>query len=450
MAGHNDIAPVEVDLLLTHADWIVTCNETMECITDGALAVSGDTIVSIGPSDRLEKLYSGRSVMNLKGFLVLPGLVNTHTHAAMSCLRGIGDDLPLDRWLGEVIFPAEAAVVDPDMVYWGTLLSAVEMLENGATTFCDGYFFELSAAKAAHDAGIRAVLAQGILDFPVPDQPDPGRAKDHAEAFLESFPGGTSRLRPSLFCHTPNTCSAATLHWVKDLCAKHDILFQTHLSETTSQVSELVKKHNTRPVFYLDDLGILDENTLCVHCTWLDAEEIDRLALRKANVSHCAESNMKLASGVAPVPALLAAGLNVGLGTDGCASNNDLDIFSEMDMVAKLHKVYRKDPVVCSSSDVLRMATIGGASAIGWGDGIGSLEVGKKADIVAVDLNQPHLTPLYDPISHLAYAIKGSDVRHVWVDGRPVVENGRIITVDRSEVMNEVHAYPALLASSRK
>ena len=291
--------------------------------------------------------------MDLSGFLVLPGLINTHTHAAMSCFRGLGDDLPLARWLYEVIFPAEAAQVNPEMVYRGTLLACVEMLKNGITTFCDGYFFEEAAVQAVLETGMRAVLGQGVLDFPTPDQPDPARSRERVEAFLESFPKDVDRLRPSIFCHTPYTCCAETLQWAKDLSRNRGILFQTHLSETAAEVEEILRKQGERPVFYLDRLGILDHRTLCAHAVWLEPEEIELLAARGVKVSHNAESNMKLASGIAPIPRMLAAGIKIGLGTDGCASNNNLDLFSEMDKVAKLHKVIHRDPVVCPAPQVL-------------------------------------------------------------------------------------------------
>ena len=435
----------DVDLLLTNISWLVTGDEAMRCLPSGALAIDGSEVVGVGSTPELQAGFRGRNESDLSGFLVLPGLINTHTHAAMSCFRGLGDDLPLARWLYEVIFPAEAARVNPGMVYRGTLLACVEMLKNGVTTFCDGYFFEEAAAQAALESGMRAVLGQGVLDFPTPDQPDPTRSRERVEAFLASFPKHADRLRPSIFCHTPSTCCAETLRWAKELSRERGILFQIHLSETAAEADEILQKQGERPAFYLDRLGILDHRTLCAHGVWLEREEIELLASREAKVSHNAESNMKLASGVAPVPQMLAAGIKVGLGTDGCASNNDLDLFSEMDKVAKLHKVIHRDPVVCSAPQILRMATRDGAVALGWEDQIGSLEVGKKADFIAIDLHQPHLTPLYNPISHLVYAVKGSDVRHVWVNGEQVVQDRRVLKVDEARVMAAVKSGASLV-----
>ncbi len=431
-------APRGVDLLLTDISWVVTCDDAMRCIASGAIAIDGDSVAAVGASDEIRMRFRGRKEMRLSGCLVAPGLINTHGHAAMSCFRGLGDDLPLDRWLNEVIFPAEASAVSPELVYSGTLLSCIEMLKGGTTTFCDGYFFEEEAVRAADVSGIRGVLGQGILDFPTPDWKEPKRARERAETFLGSFASGNTRLRPSLFCHSAYTCGPETLRWVKSLCRERGILFQIHVSETQAEVDEVVRRYGARPVVHLDRLGVLDESTLCSHVVWPDAEEIALLGSRRAGVSLNLESNMKLASGIAPVPELMAAGIRMGLGTDGCASNNDLNLFSEMDRTAKAHKAFRGDPVVCSASQVLGMATRGGASVLDWGNRIGRIEAGAKADLIALDLNQPHLTPLYDPMSHLVYCAGPGDVRHVWVDGRQLVADGKILIVDETEVMKEV------------
>jgi len=426
-----------VDWLLFNADWLVACDPGMSRFRSGAVAIDGDRIAAVGPSGELRNKFSGRREADLSGYLLMAGLINTHTHAAMSLFRGIGDDLPLKKWLEEIIFPAENAFVNPDTVYLGTLLSALEMLRSGATTFCDGYFFEESAARAAVDAGIRAVMGQGFLDFPAPDLPDPTNFQARAEEFLSRFPTQTDRVRPSLFCHAPYTCRPETLKRIKELCRSHKILFQTHLSETRDEVDEIVKRYGLRPGMHLDALGVLDEATLCAHGIWLSQDEILSIAKSGASISHCPESAMKLGSGVAPVPDMISCGVNVGLGTDGCASNNDLDLFSEIGFAARVHKVFRKDPLACPAEQALRMATLGGASALGLENEIGSIEPGKKADLIALNLNQPHLTPMYDPVSHIVYAARGSDVRFVWVDGRQVVKDGRVLTVDEAEVMSE-------------
>ena len=427
----------EVDWLLFNADWLVACDSAMSRLRSGAVAIEGDRLAAAGPSGELRNLFRGRRELDLSGYLLMPGLINTHTHAAMSLFRGAGDDLPLNRWLEEIIFPLETAFINPDSVYLGTLLSTVEMLKSGTTSFCDGYFFEESAARAALDSGIRAVMGQGILEFPTPDLPDPANFQSRAEAFLSNFPGQTGRIRPSLFCHAPYTCGPEMLKRVKELCRSHKILFQTHLSETAGEVGEIIRRYGRRPGMHLDALGVLDELTLCAHGIWLSKDEILSIAKSGASVSHCPESAMKLGSGIAPIPDMISSGVKVGLGTDGCASNNDLDLFSEMGFAAKIHKVFRKDPLACPAEQALWMATLGGASALGLGNETGSIEPGKKADLIALSLNQPHLMPMYDPVSHIVYAARGSDVRFVWVDGRQVIEDGRLLTVDEAEVMSE-------------
>ena len=430
--------PADVDLLLLDAEWVVACDDTMTRIPSGGVAVKAGRIVAVGPSADLRRAFRGREEVDLSGHILLPGLVNTHTHAAMSVLRGIGDDLPLMRWLHEVVFPAEAACVSPDMVYRGTLLSCVEMLRSGTTTFCDGYFFEEQAARAVIEIGMRAVLGQGIIDFPSPDQPDPSRARERAEEFLDQFPTGCDRVRPSIFCHAPYTCGPQTLQWARALSRERSVLFQIHLSETRSEVDDIVNRYGARPAVYLDRLGVLGPEMLCAHAVWLDDAETALLAQRGVALSHNPESNMKLASGTAPVPEYLASGITVGLGTDGCASNNDLDLFSEMGTAARLHKVVRMDPTVCPAGNVLRMATLGGAKALGMENEIGSIEPEKQADLIALDIRRPHLTPVYDPVSLAVYCARGSDVRHVWVDGCRLVRDGEVMSVDVASVMNEV------------
>ena len=429
----------EVDLLLVNADWLVLCDPAMSRCRYGAVAVEKDRIVAAGPSLEIQTLYRGRKELDLTGCLLMPGLINTHTHAGMSLFRGAADDLPLKIWLEENIFPLEKNFVNSDSVYLGTLLSAVEMLKSGTTCLCDGYFFEESAAKACVKSGIRAVVGQGILDFPSPDTPNPADGPARAEAFLRDFPSSTGRVRPSLFCHAPYTCSPETLQRIKEMCRSNNIVFQTHLSETREEVAAIMKQYGRRPAMHLGALGVLDELTLCAHGIWLSTEEIRLLAASGASISHCPESAMKLGSGIAPLADLNAMGVKVGLGTDGCASNNDLDLFSEAGFAARAHKVFTKDALACPAETALRMATMGGASALGLQEEIGSIEAGKKADLVALDLRQPHLTPLYDPVSHIVYAARGSDVTFVWVDGRLVVNNREVLTVNEAEILSEVN-----------
>ncbi|SMC18764.1 5-methylthioadenosine/S-adenosylhomocysteine deaminase [Desulfacinum hydrothermale DSM 13146] len=436
-----------VDLLLTEIDWLLICDPGMTVVKQGAVAVDGGTVVAAGSQRDLEARYRARETLPMSGHLVMPGLINTHVHAAMTLFRGIGDDLPLKTWLQEVIFPAEARHADDAFVELGTVLACAEMILGGTTTFCDGYFFEEAAARAAARAGIRAVLGQGVLDFPSPDLKDPSRARQRVEAFLDAARSWPPRLRPSLFCHAPYTCGPETLQWVKDLCRRQGLLFQIHVSETQWEVEEIETRYGRRPVFHLDHLGLLDPMTLCAHGVWLDPDEIALLAERGACLSHNVESNLKLASGVAPVPALIQVGVPVGLGTDGCASNNDLDLFSEMALTAKLHKATANDPTVCPARQVLRMATLDGARALGLSHAVGSLEPGKRADLIALRIDRPHLTPLYDPVSHIVYAARSSDVNHVWVDGRRVVQDGRLLTLDVPQLLCEAESVAVTVRS---
>ena len=428
---------IRADLLVT-GDYALTFNHKKEVVEKGAVAISGDRIVAIGPASDVGKEIEAKEVLDASGCLIMPGLINLHTHAAMTCFRGLADDLPHQEWLHEHIFPAEARHVNEETVYWGTMLAAVEMIKSGTTTFCDGYFCEDGAARAVSASGIRAILAQGVIDFPAPGVADPRINVKAAEAFVLRWQNKSPLLMPSVFCHSPHTCSPETLTRAKEVCREHGILFQVHLAETMNEVEDIQKRYGRRSVDHLNNLGLLDGKTLCHHAVWVTSEEIEILRQNGVGVSHNPESNMKLASGVAPVPAMLASGTKVGLGTDGCASNNNLDMFQEMDTAAKLHKVHGGDPTLCSAVQVVAMATSGGASALGMGGELGSLAPGKKADIITIDLNQPHLTPMYEPCSHLVYAARGADVRDVIIDGRTVMRHRQLKDMDEREIMAKV------------
>jgi 5-methylthioadenosine/S-adenosylhomocysteine deaminase len=428
---------IRVDLLVS-GDYLLTFNHKKEVVEKGAVALKGDRIVAIGQASSIEKQIEAREILDASGCLVMPGLINVHTHAAMTCFRGLADDLPHQEWLHEHIFPAEAHYVSEETVYWGTMLAVVEMIKSGTTTFCDGYFYEDGAARAVADSRIRAIVAQGVIDFPAPGVPDPRVNVKAAEAFVFRWRDKSPHLTPSIFCHSPYTCSPETLTRAKEVCRQHGILFQIHLAETMNEVEEIQKRYGRRPVDHLMVLGLLDAETLCHHAVWITEKEIELLAQNGVGVSHNPESNMKLASGVAPLPRMLSGGIKVGLGTDGCASNNNLDMFQEMDTAAKLHKVHWGDPTLCSAVEVVAMASSGGASALGMRGELGSLEPGKKADIITIDLNQPHLTPMYEPCSHLVYAARGADVRDVIIDGRMVMLKRQLVDMDEQEIMGKV------------
>jgi 5-methylthioadenosine/S-adenosylhomocysteine deaminase len=336
------------------------------------------------------------------------------------------------------MFPAEAKHVNEDLVYWGSLLACAEMLLSGTTTVVDGYFLEHHTARAVKDAGMRAVLAQGVLDFPVPGVPDPSGNIDTAKAFIEQWQDRTPLIRPSIFCHSAYTCSAETLTKGKDLARQYDVLFQIHVSETAPEVEQSLQEKGKRPLHYLNDLGILDPSTLVVHGTNLDESEIDVLAERGTPVAVCVESNMKLASGMVKAVEMMQRGVTLGLGTDGAASNNNLNLFDEIRHLALAAKALTLDPTVIPAHAVMAMAGPGGAKAIGLENVTGVIAPGARADIIELEIRQPHLQPLYNPISHLAYATTGREVKTVLIDGEVVVENGRITTFDAASAMTHV------------
>jgi 5-methylthioadenosine/S-adenosylhomocysteine deaminase len=388
----------------------------------------------------LVSLYAPKEVIDAEGKVILPGLINTHTHVPMVFFRGLADDLPLMDWLNNHIFPAERRHVNREMVYTGAMLGIAEMLLSGTTTFCDGYFFESSVAKAARKSGIRCVAGMGFLDEDIENvtEAQVQRHMEAAEKFIGKWAPERPMITPALFCHSPYTCSPQTIRSVKDISRRHGIPFLIHVAETREEREIIKNRQGYTPVNYLNSLGILDGSTVAVHCNWVDDREISCLAANRVKVSHNPQSNMKLAAGVAPIPEMLAAGIDAGLGTDGCASNNDHDIFGEMDSAAKLHKAIKKDPSVMDARTVLTMATIGGARVLGLDRLIGSVEVGKKADLIIVDLNRPHLTPVYNLYSHLVYAASGADVHTSIINGRIVMKNRRLLTVDPDDLMDAV------------
>jgi 5-methylthioadenosine/S-adenosylhomocysteine deaminase len=434
--------------LVIHNGTIVTVNRRFDIITDGLLCVKD------GKLERLETIAANQSLpaatetINADGGLIMPGLVNSHTHLPMTLFRGLADDLPLDSWLNKHIFPAEDAHIQPNSVRWGTLLACAEMLLSGTTTCCDGYFFEDQVAEAVASSGLRAVLAQGVIDFPAPGVPDPQNNITTPRAFITKWQHASALITPSVFCHSAYTCSGETLQKAKALSTDAGLRFQIHAAETQFEVQQIRQEFNTTPIGYLDRLGILDENTLLVHCVWIDEADIDRIAERKASISHNPESNAKLAAGIAPAPQLLKAGIALGLGTDGCASNNNLDLFHEMDMAAKIHKAQTYDPTTMDARTVVEMATIGSARAIGLDDQIGSLEKGKQADVIIIENRSPHLTPMYHPASHIVYAAKSADVRDVIVAGRVLVRNQQIFSLDVEQIMSNVNEIADQIKSS--
>lgn len=408
----------------------------------GYVAVRGSRIAGIGAMRELGPVRAGQ-VIDAGGGIVMPGLVNCHCHAAMSLFRGLADDLALGKWLGEHIFPAEARHVHPEMVYWCSRLAAAEMLLSGTTMVADGYFFADHAARAFSDSGLRAVAAQGVIDFPAPGVPEPAENIRAAARFLDAWQDRDPLVTPAVFAHAPYTCGPETLRQAKAAAKRRNRPFFIHVAETRAEQSLIRDPQGPTPVRHLDALGILDSRTVCVHCVWADEEDIAVLARRRAGVVVCPQSNMKLASGTVPLTALLVRSAAVGLGTDGAASNNCLDMFREMDVCAKLQKAVTGDPVAVPADSVLRMATDGGAAVLGFDRG-GTLEPGGPADMIIVDRGRPHLTPFYGP-GLLVYGASGSDVRSVLVNGRVVVRDRKVLTMDLDEVMERVRTLAAAI-----
>jgi len=423
------------DLIVTNGP-ILPAPSTSSIVPQGALAVVDGTIVALGPKAQIEELYEARKILDARGGLIMPGLVNGHNHAAMTCYRGIADDLPLMDWLNHYIFPAESKS-DGEQVYWGTLLACAEMIRSGTTTFGDMYLFEDQVAEAASKAGMRALVGEVLYDFPSPNYGPIEKGLAYTETLIKRWQND-SLISIAVEPHALYTCSPPLLKRFRDLADRYGVPLIIHLAESKHEVEEVLKTYGKTPVRHMESLGLLSPNLIACHCVWLEEEEMDLLALRGVKVVHNPESNMKLASGVAPIPELLAKGVVVGLGTDGCASNNNLDLFREMDTCAKLHKVHRLDPTVMPSPVILEMATLGGAKVLGLEKEIGSLEVGKKADVIILDLDRPHLQPVYNVVSHLVYSAAGADVRDVIINGQIVMQDRRLLTLDEETILSKI------------
>ena len=423
---------------------LVTISAKMEIIEDSLVGIKDGLIVAVGRnSDQEYAALKTKDTIDASGCIVMPGLVNTHTHLPMVCFRGMADDLPLMEWLTGHIFPAEARFVNKKMVYDGATLAMAEMILSGTTTFCDGYFFEDAIAEALSAAGMRAIVSQGFADFITPDKPKLEKRMAVAERFVTRWQSYAPMITPAYFCHSPYTCSPATLVNIKEAAREAGILYLMHLLENKDEIDTILNRYGKKPVRHLLDLGVLDEQTVAVHCNWLTKEDMTIFADQGVRVSHNPESSMKLAAGVAPVPEMLKHGIKVGLGTDGSASNNDLDMFREMDTAAKIHKVTSLDPTVMSAETVLKMATTGGAKVLGMEKFIGSIETGKQADIILVDMNQPHLTPLYNCYSQLVYAARGADVKTSIINGKIVMKDRQLRTIDLPTAMENVRVVAA-------
>ncbi|MCF8033988.1 MAG: amidohydrolase [Desulfarculaceae bacterium] len=406
-------------------------NRAGEVISGGALCVENGRIAFCGPAASAPP-SSGR-VLDARGGLIMPGLINGHTHSAMTLMRGLADDLPLDQWLNEHIFPAEKGL-SPEAVYWGSLLACVEMIRSGTTSFCDMYLFAGEVADAADESGLRAVVGEVLYDFPSPSYGEIDNGFRLTRELLEAH-REHPRVSVAVMPHALYTCSRSLWERAGQLSADYGAPLVTHLAENQAETAQVRQQWGARPLAVLEQLGLVNRRLWLDHGVDLNQAEIERLAEAGVRVAHCPESNMKLANGAFPLPEMLAAGVKVGLGTDGCASNNDLDLFGEMDSCAKLAKANRLDPTVAPAAEVVGLATSRGAEAFGLPGQLGVLEKGALADVIVIDTDQPHLTPMYNPLSHLVYAARGGDVLHSVCHGRVLMAERHLETLDQAEVM---------------
>lgn len=428
---------VDADLVI-HASWIIPVTDNDEVHQNACLAVANGKILGICASDVAEQHYNAAKTLHLDGQALIPGLVNTHGHAAMSLFRGLADDLPLQTWLEEHIWPMEARFVSEAFVYQGTRLACAEMICSGTTCFADMYFFPDASAQAASEAGMRVQIAAPVIDFPTPWSANADEAISKTIQLHDAW--RNSELVTTAFGpHAPYTVSDEPLQKIAVLADELDVPIHMHVHETAYEVEQTVATTGIRPIERLHRLGLLTPRLICVHATQLSASDIDLLSAAGAQVAHCPESNLKLASGFCPVDTLLKRGINVCLGTDGAASNNDLDMFSEMRTAALLAKAVSGDASALPAARALRMATIDGARALGLDAIIGSLETGKRADIAAITLDEINTIPVHNPVSQLVYSAKSSQVTHVWVNGRLLLNNGELTTLNRRALMEAVN-----------
>lgn len=427
-------------------DWIVnvgrlvTMDSQMRVLEPAAVAISGTKIVAIDKPEILRSRFTAKQSIDSPDSVLLPGLINTHTHAAMTLFRGFTDGLSLEEWLHTKIFPAEKAGVTPESVRAGTKLALAEMIRAGTTTYCDMYYFEEIVAEETEKAGVRGVLGQTVIGFPVADAPDVQAGLARTEEFFKQFQS-SSLITPAVAPHSTYTLDGTTLVQCRSLANRYSRPLLIHLSETRAEVQDVEQRFGKTPIALAKSLGLFEGRTIAAHSVHPTTEEIALLAKHKVGVAHCPQSNMKLGSGIAPVPALLKAGVAVGLGTDGAASNDDLNLFEEIDSAAKLQKVAVLSPTAIDAKTVLRMATIEGARALGLEEQIGSIEVGKEADFLVVGSTRAGLTPQGDLYSFLAYIAKASDVHTVFVAGKILLRNGELTTINEKETVRSVQLW---------
>jgi 5-methylthioadenosine/S-adenosylhomocysteine deaminase len=413
---------------------ILTMEPGSDPISNGAIAIADGRIAAVGPAEELLELAPTGDVLSATNCIILPGLVNTHSHLAMTLLRGLADDLPLQEWLEGHIWPAEKTHMNRETVRLGTQLAVAEQLLSGVTTTTDMYFFGDEVCAVLEEAGMRGVVAESLIDFATPRCATPEEMMEKQRELVEEY-AQHALITPSIAAHAPYTVSAPNLVKEAELAEEYDVPLQIHLSETKWEVEKMLEEKGMSPVAYLADLGILSDRLVAAHCVHLSPEDIALLVEFEVGVSHNPVSNLKLASGVSPVPEMVRQGVKLGLGTDGAASNNTLDLLRDMQLAALLHKGTSGDPTALPARKMVELVTVDGARVLGLDDRIGTLTEGREADLICIDFGRPHSTPLYDPFSHVVFAARAQDVRHVVVRGRVVVRNGVLETLDVEAVV---------------
>ena len=430
----------DVDLVVS-GGIVVTMDDARRILNDGSVAIKGDAIVAVGTRTEIETHYHGAQTIDARGRLVLPGFINGHTHVPMTLFRGLHDDVTLNDWLYKYIFPAEAKNVNEEFVRWGTRLAAAEQIRAGVTTFADMYYFEDAVAEETKAAGMRGVLGETFIDFPAPDNKNEAEMLAYTEKFLKRWQGDPL-IHAAPAPHSIYTCSKKTIQDAAELAKKYHAPLLMHVSEMKKEWADSEKANGMSPAAYLESIGVLGPNLVAAHCIFIDAADEKLLARRGVGCVHNPSSNMMIASGVSPVAEMRAAGVAVGLGTDGPAgSNNDLDLMEEIDLAAKLAKITKMDPLALNAKAVVEMATIDGARALHMEKEIGSLEAGKKADLILIGLDEPNAVPMYDVYAQIAYSLKGSDVETVVIGGRTVMRERKLLTIDEPKVLEKAREY---------
>ena len=435
-----------IDILIKNG-LIVTLDTDSQIIENRTIAVKDGNIINIGKTESLQKKYSAKKTIDAKLKIVMPGFINSHTHLPMTYFRGLADDIPLQEWLEYYIWPAETKFVSEEFVYLAALHGAAELVKNGITMFNDMYFFPKETAKAAKKVGIRAIVGQGIVDFPNANYRESKQAINDAVKYKDEFVND-ELIEFAIAPHSIYSCSSETIQVASETARKNNMFLHIHLSETQKEIEDCIKQYYKRPIKYLNDIGFLDNNVIIAHGIWINEEELDILKEKIISVVITTESHLKLASGFIPIKNYIEKGINLCLGTDGVASNNNLSILEEMDFIAKIHKAYNQDPTILPAGEVVKMATINSAKAFKKQARLGSLEIGKKADIILIDANKLELLPMYNVYSQLVYTISSNAISDIIINGKLIMENRKLLTIDEEEIINRAKFYQKKIKES--